>query len=136
MRILILTQYYPPETGAPQNRLSGLARELKAVGHEVSVLTAMPNYPAMVVHPNYSGKWFFKEEIEGITVFRSWIYVSKSRSIISRLMNYFSFTFSSILASSRIHGEMDVVMCESPRFFLGSVGGGSARGRKRNWYLM
>lgn len=122
MRILILTQYYPPETGAPQNRLSGLARELKAVGHEVSVLTAMPNYPAMEVHPNYRGKWFFKEEIEGIAVFRSWIYVSKSRSIVSRLMNYFSFTFSSILTSSRIHGEMDVVMCESPPLFLGISG--------------
>ena len=56
MRFLILTQYYPPETGAPQNRLSGLARELKAAGHEVCILTAMPNYPAMEIHDRYKGR--------------------------------------------------------------------------------
>ena len=91
MRILILSQYYPPETGAPQNRLSGLARELKAAGHEVVVLCAMPNYPSMEVHEAYRGKWFVKDQFEGIDVYRSWIYVSKSRSVISRLLNYFSF---------------------------------------------
>ena len=45
MRILILTQYYPPETGAPQNRLSDLAQRLHQAGHHLTVLTALPNYP-------------------------------------------------------------------------------------------
>jgi len=122
VRILILSQYYPPETGAPQNRLSGLARELKASGHEVVVLCAMPNYPAMEIHKDYKGIWFLKDQFEGIDVFRSWIYVSKNRSIISRLLNYFSFTFSSVFASAKIPGKFDVLMCESPPLFLGISG--------------
>ena len=45
LKFCILTQYYPPEIGAPQNRLSELSVHLKNIGHEVNVLTAMPNYP-------------------------------------------------------------------------------------------
>jgi glycosyltransferase involved in cell wall biosynthesis len=119
MRFLILTQYYPPETGAPQNRLSGLARELKSVGHEVCILTAMPNYPAMEIHEQYKGKKYVCEQFENIDVHRSWIYVSKNRSVISRLLNYFSFTFSSMFYAGRIKGDFDYLMVESPPLFLG-----------------
>jgi glycosyltransferase involved in cell wall biosynthesis len=119
MRFLILTQYYPPETGAPQNRLSGLARELKAAGHEVCILTAMPNYPAMEIHEHYKGKKYVCEQFENIDVHRSWIYVSKNRSVISRLLNYFSFTFSSMFYAGRIKGDFDYLMVESPPLFLG-----------------
>ena len=119
MRFLILTQYYPPETGAPQNRLSGLARELKQMGHEVVILTAMPNYPAMQIHPDYLGKKYVLDEFENIPVHRAWIYVSKNRAIISRLMNYFSFTFSSMFYASKIKGNFDYLMVESPPLFLG-----------------
>ena len=119
MRFLILTQYYPPETGAPQNRLSGLARELKQMGHEVVILTAMPNYPAMQIPPDYIGKKYVVDEFENIPVHRAWIYVSKNRSIISRLMNYFSFTFSSTYYASKIKGNFDYLMVESPPLFLG-----------------
>lgn len=130
MRILILSQYYPPETGAPQNRLSGLARELKAAGHEVVVLCAMPNYPSMEIHAGYKGKWFVKDQFEGIDVYRSWIYVSKSRSIISRLLNYFSFTLSSVFAASNIPGKFDILMCESPPLFLGISGWWISKSKK------
>ena len=119
MRFLILTQYYPPETGAPQNRLSGLARELKQMGHEVVVLTAMPNYPAMQIHADYIGKKYVCDEFENIPIHRAWIYVSKNRSVISRLMNYFSFTFSSMYYTSKIKGNFDYLMVESPPLFLG-----------------
>ena len=61
MRIVILTQYYPPETGAPQNRLSDLAGRLKTAGDNVEVWTAMPNYPVGKVQESYRGKWFFSE---------------------------------------------------------------------------
>ena len=122
VRILILTQYYPPEAGAPQNRLSGLAAELSVLGHEVHVLTAMPNYPAMEIHKQYRGLFFKKEFVQQIHIYRSWIYVSKNRSIFSRLLNYFSFTFSSLFNSFRIKGDFDVLMCESPPLFLGMSG--------------
>jgi len=122
MRFLILTQYFPPEVGAPQNRLHGLAMQLKANGAEVTILTAMPNYPAMKIHAAYSGKWHVSEKIDEITIERGWIYVSKSRSVFSRLLNYFSFVVSSIIISFKLRGEYDYLMCESPPLFLGISG--------------
>ena len=95
MKLLILTQYYPPEIGAPQNRLHELAVRLKKEGVKVEVLTAMPNYPKMEVFEKYKDGSIREEEIEGIKVYRSRIYVSKSKSIIPRLLNYFSFVWTS-----------------------------------------
>lgn len=117
--VLILTQYYPPETGAPQNRLSSLAKYLKKLGMEVTVLTAMPNYPKMEIFEGYKGKWHIKEEKDGITIHRSWIYTKVSKSIIWRLVNYFSFVFSSLIVGLFSIRKHDIVICESPPLFLG-----------------
>ncbi|MGH8592590.1 MAG: hypothetical protein ACREV3_01655 [Gammaproteobacteria bacterium] len=59
LRILILAHYYPPEMGGAAARLHGLARWLKAFGHEVTVVTGMPNYPSGIVVPPYRGKLTF-----------------------------------------------------------------------------
>ena len=56
MKILILTQYYPPEIGAPQNRLHELAIRLKNKGLRIEVLTALPNYPKMKIFERYKDK--------------------------------------------------------------------------------
>lgn len=119
MRILILTQYFPPETGAPQNRLGDLALRLKAKGVKVDVFTAMPNYPKMEVYDGYKGKLFMRDEWQGLRVFRSWIYVSKKRGVIARLLNYFSFTFSSLFFGLFALGRYDYIVCESPPLFTG-----------------
>mgnify|MGYP000918302887 CR=1 FL=1 len=119
MKLLILTQYFPPEVGAPQNRLYELALRLKSKGIDISVLTAMPNYPQMIIHKEYKGKCYCKEDMNGLIVHRTWIYVSKSKKIIFRLLNYFSFVFSSLwfgLIKIRKH---DVLLVESPPLFLG-----------------
>ncbi len=67
MRLIILTQYFPPEVGAPQNRLYEMAVRLQKQGMEIEVLTAMPNYPSMVIHKEYNGKWYVKEEANSRT---------------------------------------------------------------------
>lgn len=119
MKVLFLTQYFPPEVGAPQNRLFELAVRLQKLNIEVEVLTAMPNYPQMEVHKQYSKKLFFKEYTEDIPTYRSFIYVSKSKSISSRLLNYFSFVFSSFFYGLVKTGKYDFIFCESPPLFLG-----------------
>ncbi len=119
MRILIHTQYYPPEIGAPQNRLHDLAVRLQKLDIEVEVLTAMPNYPAMKIHEGYRNKWYKKESIEGIEVVRSWIFVSQSKRIFLRLLNYFSFVFSSFWIGWFKTKKYDYILCESPPLFLG-----------------
>ncbi len=55
-KLLILTQYFPPEVGAPQNRLFELAVRLQKMGIHITILTAMPNYPKNKIHANYLGK--------------------------------------------------------------------------------
>ncbi len=119
MKLLILTQYFPPEVGAPQNRLFELAVRLKKIGIDVSVLTAMPNYPQMKIYDGYEGKDYVYEEIEGVPVHRSSIYLPKSKSIIQRLLNYFSFVYSSAIIGNKKIGNIDVILCESPPLFLG-----------------
>ncbi len=116
--LLILTQYYLPETGAPQNRLASLAGHLQRLGWQTRVLTAMPNYPRNAVYPGYENKKYVEESINGVRVLRTWIYVSASRSIIARLLNYFSFVYSSWRVGRKLSG-IDLILCESPPLFLG-----------------
>ncbi|MFN5169142.1 MAG: glycosyltransferase family 4 protein [Cyclobacteriaceae bacterium] len=113
-----LTQYYPPETGAPQNRLHSLASFLAGQGFWVRVFTAMPNYPTNQIHEGYRGRWRADEFVDGVEVFRSWIFVPRSRKIVPRLLNYFSFVASSFfrLLFSR---KAEFLFCESPPLFLG-----------------
>lgn len=120
MKLLILTQYFPPEVGAPQNRLYELAARLISKGISVTVLTAMPNYPKMEIMDGYKGKKYLREEMNGITIHRSWIYVPKSKSILPRLLNYFSFVFSSWWYGRKLKKKnFDFLLCESPPLFLG-----------------
>lgn len=118
MKLLFLTQYYPPETGAPQNRLHSLALNLIKVGFEVEVLTAMPNYPKMEIFPEYRGIKEMNETIDGVRVLRSSIYVTKDKGVAKRLMNYFSFVWTSMRSHKRLRAA-DYVLCESPPLFLG-----------------
>ena len=118
MKLLILTQYYPPEIGAPQNRLHELAVRLKAAGMEIDVLTALPNYPRMEIMNGYENRKNRYEEIDGIPVHRSWIYVTKSKGIFSRLLIYFSFVWSSYWKGRKMK-KYDYLLVESPPLFLG-----------------
>jgi len=85
LKIVFLTQYFPPEIGAPQARLFELARGLKNKGHEVTIVTAFPNYPGGKILFGYRLKPFMIEEIEGLKVIRTWIYPSHSKSFVKRL---------------------------------------------------
>jgi glycosyltransferase involved in cell wall biosynthesis len=118
MKLLFLTQYYPPETGAPQNRLHSLALNLIRIGFEVEVLTAMPNYPRMEIFEEYRGLKEMEETIDGVRVVRSSIYVTKDKGVVKRLMNYLSFVWTSMRSHKRFT-EADYVLCESPPLFLG-----------------
>ena len=121
MKFILLTQYYPPEMGAPQNRLSDLARRLTSAGHEVTVLTAMPNYPLGKVYPGYGGL-VGRETKDGVKIIRSWIFPAQSASLLPRLLNYFSFALSSALVGAFLLRRADYLMVESPPLFLGLSG--------------
>lgn len=119
MKFVILTQYYPPETGAPQNRLSDLARRFQNMGHDVTVITAMPNYPKGQIFPGYRYRICLKEKIDGIEIIRCWLFASKSRFIPLRLASFFSFAITSAIIGTLVLSKVDALMVESPPIFLG-----------------
>lgn len=121
MHIIIYSQYYPPEIGAPQTRLHELALGLVQRGIQVTVLTAMPNYPLGYIYSGYGG-WSKVEEVDGIRVIRTAIFPTQSPQTAARLMSYFSFIFSSLLLGSWRIEKADFVLTESPPLFLGMAG--------------
>lgn len=118
-RILILTQYFPPETGAPQARLSEMARRLAKRGFEVEVLTALPNYPQGRVYEPFRGKLYATSDLDGIRVIHAPIYPSRSARMIPRLLSYFSFVFCGLFFGLFFARRPNVLICESPPLFLG-----------------
>ena len=132
MRIGILTQYYPPEFGAPQARLSDLARRAANAGHDVHVLTAMPNYPRGSIYPGYGGLRR-REVMDGVSVVRSYVYPTKSIKTVPRLGSYFSFTLSSLTVGAASLPRLDYLITESPPLFLGMSGYLLSRMKGARW---
>lgn len=125
MRLLILTQYYPPEIGAAQARLAAFARELRHAGHDVEVVTALPNYPSGRVARDDRWRLRRREVYDGIPVLRLWL-VPATGAGIKRLVSYLSFTLSGLLGGL-VARRPDVVFVESPPLFLGVAGWAVAR---------
>ena len=132
MKVAILTQYFPPEMGAPQARLSSLAQRFQEMGHEITVLTAMPNYPTGAIYPGFGG--LLKESQEkGIRVLRTMIYPTKSLNRTKRLVSYFSFVMAAFWVGLFKLQKMDYVITESPPLFLGMTGYLLSRFKRAKW---
>jgi len=121
VRVTILTQYYPPEIGAPQARLSEFAAALVGRGHEVTVLTAMPSYPVGRIHPGYGGV-LRRESRDGVRIIRTLIFPTQRADLLGRLANYFSFLCSATAAGSLLLRRCEYLLVESPPLFLGLAG--------------
>lgn len=119
MHILFLTQYFPPEMGATQNRLSYLAKSLTGRGHDVTVLTALPNYPEGRIFDRYRGHLLMEERTDGMRIVRVWCYATQSKGLLPRMLNYFSFMLASLLLGTLRMGRPDVMLVDSPPLFLG-----------------
>lgn len=103
MKILVVTQYYYPEPF----RVNEICEELVRRGHEVTVLTGVPNYPDGNVYKGYE-KDQKKENINGVQVIRCRIRPRKKGSI-NLLLNYLSFWFSASKTVRKLPDTFDVV---------------------------
>jgi glycosyltransferase involved in cell wall biosynthesis len=117
MNILILTHYYPPEIGAPQARLSEMARVWQQDGHEVTVLTCFPNHPTGIIPEAYRGKYFLEEVLDGVSVKRCWVYATRNVGFFKRILNHVSFMISSVIQGHRFAKGADIIVSSSPTFF-------------------
>jgi glycosyltransferase involved in cell wall biosynthesis len=121
VKILFLTHYYPPEVNAPANRVDEHARAWVADGHEVTVITGVPNHPRGELFPGYENRWLQEERVGGVRVLRTWMYVTANEGFARRTANYVAFMLTAVLASFRVE-RPDVVVATSPQFFCGLAG--------------
>jgi colanic acid biosynthesis glycosyl transferase WcaI len=134
VKILFLTHYFPPEVNAPANRTHEHARQWVRDGHDVTVITGVPNHPRGEVFPGYRNRLIQEERIDGIRVIRTWTYVTPNEGFLKRTLNYVLFSLAAVLASARAE-RPDVVVATSPQFFVGIAGAVVARLRRRPFVL-
>ncbi len=115
--ILFLTPYYPPEVGAPQTRISETATRLVQRGHDVTVLTTLPNYPTGIVPSEYRHGRKRHEIRDGVRVIRVWSYISPNKGFLRRILSQLSFGLASAFLGARHVGHPDIIIVESPPLF-------------------
>lgn len=117
-RLCILTQYFPPEMGAPQVRLSELGERLVDAGWEVEALTALPNYPTGKIFADYDPRLPVVEQIGRLRTVRVPLYTSQT-GFTRRLRSYFSFVAAAKRYGPRLCQRPDLLFVESPPLFIG-----------------
>ena len=118
MRILFITQYYPPDISAPANRISDWARALVKRGHEVWVITAFPHHHRHTIPLKYKGGWVVEEEKGDVKIIRVAIHNGPMKSLLHRLLNYISFTFTALLGLFKARGKFDICVISIPPPFV------------------
>ncbi|HVO59501.1 MAG TPA: glycosyltransferase family 4 protein [Terriglobales bacterium] len=124
MKILYVSQYYPPEMGAPAARVSELSRHWRESGHEVTVLTGFPNHPTGVLHRDYRRQFhrlICNETVDGVRVVRSWLLPLPNGRAHERILNYSSFCLSAALSGTFL-ARPDIVIATSPQLLVGLAG--------------
>ncbi|RAP38289.1 glycosyltransferase WbuB [Candidatus Marinamargulisbacteria bacterium SCGC AAA071-K20] len=117
MNILIVTHYYPPEIGAPQARLSEMAKTWANDGHNITVLTCFPNHPTGIIPDTYKNKHYLEETIDGIKVIRTWVYATPNKGFIKKIAGHLSFMFSAVIQGHKATKNQDIIIASSPTFF-------------------
>jgi colanic acid biosynthesis glycosyl transferase WcaI len=124
VKILYVSQYFPPEMGAPAARAAELSRHWARMGHEVTVLTGFPNHPTGVVPEEWRPRLHrlrYKEIVDGVQVVRTWLWPLPNRKAHERILNYTSFCVSAGLSGLGLR-RPDVIIATSPQLLCALSG--------------
>ncbi|ARJ66585.1 glycosyltransferase WbuB [Magnetospirillum sp. ME-1] len=128
MRILFLTENYPPETNAAATRVSERAAYWIRDGHEVTVLTCAPNFPGGKLFPGWKNRWRDVSDMGGVRVVRVKTYIAPNEGFAKRILDFVSFMVMAVVAGL-FEKKPDVVVSTSPQFFA-AVGGWALAGMR------
>jgi len=134
LRVLIASQYFPPEITAGANRLHSFAAGLASRGHEVEVVCEVPSHPAGAIEPGYGGRPVSRRSLQGFEVSYVWVRATPSKSPRARLLNYASYAAMATLAGAA-RRRPDAILASSPPLSVGSVGRALARRHRAPWVL-
>ena len=121
MRILFLSDNFPPEGNAPATRLYEHAVRWIEDGHHVTVVTCAPNFPEGRLFPGYRNRWRAVEDIDGIRVVRVRTYITANEGFLKRTLDYMSFMLMGFFFGL-FESRPDVVVATSPQFFCAISG--------------
>ncbi|MFQ5716405.1 MAG: glycosyltransferase family 4 protein [Nitrospinales bacterium] len=121
VKILFLTDTFPPERTAPAARVYEHVRYWVRWGHQVTILTCAPNFPEGKVFPGYRNEWRQAEMMDGIRVIRVKTFIAANEGFILRTLAYLSYMISAFLFGL-FQKKPDVIIATSPQLFS-AVGG-------------
>jgi colanic acid biosynthesis glycosyl transferase WcaI len=126
-RIALWSPNYAPEpTGIPP-LVTDLAEWLVARGHSVDVVTAVPNYPARRIHPEYQRVLWRSERINGVAVHRSWLRARPERSFMDKALYELTISTFALPNALRLARRADVIVCVVPTILAATYAAGLAR---------
>ena len=131
MKLLFLTDNFPPEVNAPANRTYEHCKEWVKKGVDVTVITCAPNFPKGKVYPGYRNKLYQSEVMDGIKVIRVWSYITANEGFIKRILDYISFAVMAFFAGLFV--KTDLIVATSPQFFTAVVGRWLAFFKRKKW---
>ena len=124
VKILYVSQYFPPEMGAPAARAAELSRHWARMGHDVTILTGFPNHPTGVVPDEWQSRLRrlrCTEAVDGVHVVRTWLWPLPNRKAHERIRNYASFCVSAAVSGLALR-KPDVIIATSPQLLVALSG--------------
>lgn len=131
MKILFITDNFPPEVNAPATRTYEHCLEWVKQGVEVTIITCNPNFPHGMVYTGYTNKLYQKENLDGIEVIRVWSYITSNSGFAKRVLDYVSFAFMAFGVG--LFQKHDVIIATSPQFFTTWAGWALSKIRRKPW---
>lgn len=115
MRVLFITDNFPPEVNAPAARTYDHCKVWAELGHQVTIITCAPNFPQGKVYDGYKNKLYQNEMIDGMRVIRVWSFMASNEGFIKRILDYMSFAVMALFVGLFV--KFDVTVATSPHFF-------------------
>ncbi len=131
MHILFLTDNFPPEVNAPATRTFEHCQEWIKKGHQITVITCVPNFPHGKVYAGYKNKFYQSEIVNEIRVIRVWSYMSSNSGFSKRVLDYVSFGIMAFFVG--LFTKHDVIIATSPQFFTTWAAWGISKIKRKPW---
>ncbi len=133
MKILFLTDNFPPEVNAPATRTHEHCREWVKEGVEVTVITCVPNFPQGKVYDGYRNNLYQREIIDGIKVIRVWSYITSNDGFFKRIIDFISYAVMAFFVG--LWQKTDLIIATSPQFFTAVAGRWLAFFKRKPWIM-
>ena len=126
LRIVLVSQYFPPEVGATQSRMQAFAEYLAGRGHDVTVICEFPNHPHGVIPERYAGRAVSLDRSNAYKVIRVWVKTHPEKTQATRMAFYLSFMALATAVAPLVR-RADVVIATTPPLFTAVAGAAIAR---------